>query len=78
MILKAGNKNWEKSASSGSCHLSTYLTAIYVFRMLENEVISLTWKDKYCRFHLCEVPGAVRYTDRNWDVGCLGLGRIGE
>lgn len=46
--------------------------------MLENEVISLTWKDKYCRFHLCEVPGAVRYTDRNWDVGCLGLGRIGE
>lgn len=40
MILKAGNKNWEKSASSGSCHLSTYLTAIYVFRMLENEVVS--------------------------------------
>ena len=41
MILKAGNKNWEKSASSGSCHLSTYLIAVYVFRMVESEVVIL-------------------------------------
>ena len=41
MILKAGNKNQEKSTSSGSCHLSTYLTAVYVFSMLVNEVVIL-------------------------------------
>ena len=39
-----------------------------------NKGLILARKDKYCRFHLYEVPRVVRFRDRKWNSGCQGLG----